>query len=78
MDDVKIFECVTSVGCIRCRKDNDTILKYAIITKLGELFEKSLYTVSFNNEFIPILNTYIIDDLAFLVIILEKEHYSSK
>ena len=51
--------------CIRCRKDNSTILKYAIIRKLGGLFEKSLYNVSLNNEFIPILNIYMTGDLAF-------------
>ena len=45
---------------------------------LGELFNKLLHSLSFNKYHTPISNTFAIDDLTFLVILVENELYSPK
>ena len=39
IDDEEIFERITNIGYIYCRKDNRTILKNTIITKFEESFK---------------------------------------
>lgn len=73
-----IFERASNYGRIYCWKDNRNILKNTRIMKCGESFKILLLLSLFNNHLIPLLNTYIIDGLNFLVIFLEKEHYSPK
>ena len=65
MDDKEIIEREVHVGYINCRRDNSAILKNTIITKLGESFNKLLYSCSFNNQYTPIPNVFMTSNLAF-------------
>ena len=65
MDSEEIFECEAHVGYIYCRKYNGVIRKNTTIMKLGESFNKLLYSFLFNNQHIPIPNVFMICDLAF-------------
>lgn len=65
VNDNEIFERITNLGCINCRKNNNTILKNKTITELGEPFNKLLHPISFHNQLIPIPTVYVTNDLSF-------------
>ena len=62
---------------IICKK-RSLYLKVAITTKYGEFFELFLLPVKINNQLVSVRNIYVASDLAFLVILVGKEHSSPK
>ena len=77
MNNEKIHENIQPVGYILCKKDNGLILKNIIIKDLGDSITLLNESISFNNQQLSPSNIYITGDLAFLVILLGKEHSSS-
>ena len=76
MNNEKRHETIQFVGYILCKKDNELILKNAIIKDLGDSINVLNESMSFNNQRQSLFNIYATGDLAFLVILLGKEHSS--
>ena len=64
------------MGYILCKKDNGIILKNTIIKDLGDSINSLNEEMIFNNQQLSSSNIYVTGDLAFLVILLGKEHSS--
>ena len=64
------------MGYILYKKDNVMILKSTIIKDLGNSINSLNESMSFNNQQLSSSNIYVTGDLAFLVILLGKEHSS--
>ena len=64
-------ECEEHVGYMYCRKDNGAILKTQLQWNL-EIIQQLLHSFSFNNQHSPIPNIFVISNLAFLVILVNK------
>ena len=64
------------MGYILYKKDNGIILKNTIIKDIGDSINSLNESMSFNNQQLSISNIYVTGDLAFLVILLGKEHSS--
>ena len=67
-------ERIQPVGYILCKKDNGIILKNTIIKDIGDSINSLNESISFNNQQLSSSNVYVTGDLAFLVILLGKEH----
>ena len=76
MKDDTRHESIQPVGYILCKKDNGIILKNTIIKDLGDSINSLKEEMSFNNQQLSSSNIYVTGDLAFLVILLGKEHSS--
>ena len=76
MNNEKRYESIQPVGYILCKKDNGLILKNTIIKELGDSIKLLNESISFNNQQLSPSNIYVTGDLAFLVILLGKEHSS--
>ena len=76
MNNEKIHENTQPVGCILCKKDNGIILENTIIKDIGDSINLLNKSMSFNNQKLCPSNIYVTGDLAFLVILLRKEHSS--
>ena len=63
-------------GYILCKKDNGLIFKNTIVKDLGDSLNLLNESMSFNNQQLSPSNIYVTGDLAFLVILLGKEHSS--
>ena len=72
----KRHESIQSMGCILYKNDNDITLKDTIIKDLGDLIYLLNESMSFNNQQLSPSNIYVPIDLAFIVILLGKEHSS--
>ena len=68
----------SSVAYILCQKDNGKILKNTILNKLQDSFKLMLKTILIDNHQVSIDKLYVTGDLAFLVILLDKEFSSPK
>ena len=77
MKDDTRHESIQPVGYILCKKDNGTILKNTIIKDLGDLIKSLKEEISFNNQQLSSSNICVAGDLAYLVILLGKEHSST-
>ena len=64
------------MGYILCKKDNGIVLKNTMIKDLGDSINSLNESMSFNNQQLSSSNIYVTGDLAFLVILLGKEHSS--
>ena len=69
-------ERIKPMGYILYKKDNGIILKNTIIKDLGDSINSLNESISFYNQKISSSNIYVTGDLAFLVILLRKEHSS--
>ena len=69
-------ESIQPVGYILCKKDNGIILKNIIIKYFGNSINVLNESMLFNNQQLFSSNIYVTGDLAFLVILLGKEHSS--
>ena len=86
MNNGKRHKSIQPMGNILCKKNNDIILKNILMKYLGNSFNLLNESVILNNQHISQSNThiyiyiyiYITCDLVFLVILLEKEHSSSR
>ena len=76
MKDDTRHESIQPVGYILCKKDNGIILKNTIIKDLGDSKNSLNETISFNNQQLFSSNINVTGDLAFLIILLGKEHSS--
>ena len=76
MNNEKIHENTQPVGCILCKKDNGIILENTIIKDIGDSINLLNKSMSFNNQKLCPSNIYVTGELAFLVILLRKEHSS--
>ena len=76
MNNEKRYESIQPVGYILCKKDNGLILKNTIIKDLGDSINLSNESIPFNNQQLFPPNIYVTGDLAFLAILLGKEHSS--
>ena len=76
MNNDKRHESIQHVGCILCKKDNGLILKNTTIKDIGDSINLLNESISFNNRQISPSNIHVSGDLAFLVILLGKEHSS--
>ena len=74
MNNGKTHESIQPVGCIVCKKDSSITLKK--IKDLGDSINLLNESMIFNNQHVSPSNIYVTGDLAFLVILLEKEHSS--
>ena len=74
-DDTR-HKSIQPVGYILCKKDNGIILKNTIIKDLGDSINSLNEEMTFNNQQLSSSNIYVTGDLAFLVILLGKEHSS--
>ena len=70
-------ESIQPMGYILCKKDNGIILKNTIIKDLGDSIKFLNESISFNNQQLSSSNICVAGDLAFLVILLGKEHSST-
>ena len=77
MNDDARHEGIQLVGYILCKKDNGIILKNTMIKDLGESINSLNESMTFNNQQLSSSNIYVTCDLAFLVILLGKEHAST-
>ena len=69
-------ESIQPVSYILYKKDNGIILKNTIIKDLEESINSLHESMTFNNQQLSSSTIYLTGDLAFLVILLEKEHSS--
>ena len=72
----KRHESIQHVGYILCKKDNGIILKNTTIKDLGASINLINELMIFNNQHLSPSNIYVTGDLAFLVILIGKEHSS--
>lgn len=71
-------ESIQPVHCILYKNDNDAILEDTIMKDLGDSIDFLTEYISFNNQHMFPSNIYVTGDLAFLVILLGKEHSSPR
>ena len=76
MNDDTRHESNQPVGYILCKKDNGIILENTIIKDLVDSINSLNESMTFNNQQLFSSNIYVTGDLAFLVILLGKEHSS--
>ena len=76
MNDNTRHESIQPVSYILCKKDNGIILKNTIIKDLGDSTNLLNESMIFNFQQLSSSNIYVTGDLAFLVIVLGKEHSS--
>ena len=76
MNNEKRHESIQFIGYILYKQDNGLILKNTRIKDLGDSINLLNESMSFNNQQLAQFNIYITGDLAFLVILLGKEHSS--
>ena len=76
MNNSNRHESIQPVGYILCKKDNGIILKNIIIKYFGNSINVLNESMLFNNQQLFSSNIYVTGDLAFLVILLGKEHSS--
>ena len=74
MNNEKRHESIQPVDYILRKKDNGSILKNTIIKDLGDSINLLNESMAFNNQLLSQSNIYVTGDLAFLVILLGKEH----
>ena len=76
MNNEKRHESIQHVDFILCKKDNSIVLKNIIIKDIGDSINLLNESMSFNNQQLSPSNIYVTGDLAFLVVLLGKEHSS--